>query len=81
LSAKVTLEQLPRGQYLFHEGDPAVEYVCLLRGKVSLLRGGRLAQEGVGGSPLARLALAHHQSRTSTARTEIPRLFFASTVI
>jgi CRP-like cAMP-binding protein len=70
LSTKVTLEQLPRGQYLFHEGDPAVEYVYLLRGKVSLVRGGRLAKQVAGGSPLARLALAHHQPRRASARTE-----------
>jgi len=74
LSAKATLQEFPRGQYLFHEGDPAVEYIYLLRGKVDLLQGDRLAEQVVGGLALARFALAHHQPRKFSARTESPTL-------
>lgn len=70
LLAHVSLEKAKRGEYLFREGDDDAQYVYVLSGKVALLAGGKEEETVTGGTPAARMALAHYFPRRYSARAK-----------
>jgi formylglycine-generating enzyme required for sulfatase activity/CRP-like cAMP-binding protein/chromosome segregation ATPase/rhodanese-related sulfurtransferase len=70
LAERVTVEELPRGRYLFREGDPLRDYVYLLRGAVALLQDYKEVEVVQGGSSVTRFALAHQQPRKLSGKSK-----------
>jgi CRP-like cAMP-binding protein len=67
LCAELRVEDAPKGQALFHQGDAAGELVYVLDGTVSLQAGGVEMDSISGGTPAARFAVAHQNPRKVSA--------------
>jgi CRP-like cAMP-binding protein len=65
--SEARIEEVPKGEVLFHQGDATNEFVYVLRGTVSLQAGGVEMDSVTGGSETARFALAHQNPRKVSA--------------
>jgi CRP-like cAMP-binding protein len=61
------IEEAPKGEVLFHQGDATNEFVYVLSGTVSLQAGGVEMDSVAGGTETARFALAHQNPRKVSA--------------
>jgi CRP-like cAMP-binding protein len=68
LSRKTRLQELDAGRVLFKEGDTDKRTVYLVSGEIELRSGDRTVSLLRGGTPEARVAMAHGQPRRFTAR-------------
>lgn len=68
VARKVVVRRLQAGKLLFREGDADKRSVWVLSGRVELLQGERSVITIAGGTPEARVPLAHEQPRRFTAR-------------
>lgn len=71
--SEVEIEEAAKGTALFHQGEATREFVYLLSGTISLQAGGVEMDSVVGGSDVARFALAHQNPRkvSAIAKTQV----------
>lgn len=71
--SEVKIEEAAKSTALFHQGEATHEFVYLLSGTISLQAGGVEMDSVVGGSDVARFALAHQNPRkvSAIAKTQV----------